>query len=78
MATNHQTTVPPTAHSASSDNSLSDNADVEKQPQTQHVEAVRTISRVPNPNYYEKDGLRTYGDDEDHEHEPPVCSQTRN
>lgn len=38
-----------------------------------HVEVVRTISRVPgNPHYYEKDGLRTYGDDEDHDHEPPV------
>jgi hypothetical protein len=38
-----------------------------------HVEVVRTVSRVPgNPNYYEKDGLRTYGDDEDHDHEPPV------
>jgi hypothetical protein len=38
-----------------------------------HVEVVRTVSRVPgNPNYYEKDGLRTYGDDEDHDHEPTV------
>ena len=38
-----------------------------------HVEVVRTVSRVPgNPNYYEKDGLRTYGDDEDHDHEPSV------
>lgn len=41
--------------------------------QPQHLEAIRTVSRVPgNPNYYEKDGLRTYGDDEDHDHEPPV------
>lgn len=39
----------------------------------QHLEAIRTVSKVPgNPNYYEKDGLRTYGDDEDHDHEPPV------
>jgi hypothetical protein len=39
----------------------------------QHLENIRTVSRVPgNPNYYEKDGLRTYGDDEDHDHEPPV------
>lgn len=38
----------------------------------QHLEAIRTVSRVPNPHYYEKDGLRTYGDNEDHDHEPPV------
>lgn len=39
----------------------------------EHLETIRTVSRVPgNPRYYEKDGLRTYGDDEDHEHEPPV------
>ncbi|KAK0109661.1 hypothetical protein ONS95_002342 [Cadophora gregata] len=38
-----------------------------------HVDAVRTISRVPgNDHYYEKDGLRTYGDGEDHDHEPPM------
>jgi hypothetical protein len=42
-------------------------------PTGDHVEVVRTVSRVPgNPHYYEKDGLRTYGDDEDHDHEPPV------
>lgn len=23
-------------------------------------------------NYYEKDGVRTYGDVDDHEHEPPL------
>ena len=34
---------------------------------------VRTISRVPgNNNYYEKGGLRTYGDGQDHVHEEPV------
>jgi hypothetical protein len=40
----------------------------------QHLEVVRTVSRVPgNDHYYEKDGLRTYGDnDVDHDHEPPV------
>ncbi|RDW92537.1 MFS multidrug transporter-like protein [Coleophoma crateriformis] len=38
-----------------------------------HLENIRTISRVPgNSNYYEKDGLRTYGDNEDHDHEPPM------
>lgn len=40
---------------------------------SQHIETIRTISRVPgNNHYYEKDGLRTYGDGEDHDHEPPV------
>lgn len=42
-------------------------------PETEPVEVVRTISKVPgNPNYHEKDGLRTYGDEEDHEREPPM------
>jgi hypothetical protein len=39
-----------------------------------HVETIHTNERVPgHPAYYEKNGLRTYGDDEDHDHEPPVC-----
>ena len=39
----------------------------------QQVEVVHTNEKVPgHPGYYEKDGLRTYGDDEDHDHEPPV------
>lgn len=39
----------------------------------QHVEQIHTNERVPgHSNYYEKDGLRTYGDDEDHDHEPPM------
>jgi hypothetical protein len=38
------------------------------------VEPIRTISRVPgNPNYYEKDGLRTYGDGMEHDEHLPVC-----
>jgi hypothetical protein len=38
-----------------------------------HLDPIKTRERVPgNDNYYEKDGLRTYGDDEDHDHEPPV------
>ncbi len=38
-----------------------------------YVEPVHTNEKVPgHPGYYEKDGLRTYGDDEDHDHEPPV------
>jgi hypothetical protein len=45
-------------------------------PSSQQIETIRTISKVPgNPNYHEKNGLRTYGDDEDHDHEPPVCSE---
>ena len=43
----------------------------------EHLEVIRTVSRVPNPHYYEKDGLRTYGDDEDHDHEPPVPTTCR-
>ena len=36
-----------------------------------HVEQIHTKERVPgHSNYYEKDGLRTYVDDEDHNHEP--------
>lgn len=43
------------------------------EPHAQDLEIIRTISRVPgNTHYYEKGGLRTYGDDEDHDHEPPV------
>jgi hypothetical protein len=38
-----------------------------------HLDPIKTRERVPgHDNYYEKDGLRTYGDDEDHDHEPPV------
>ncbi|KAK5738116.1 hypothetical protein LTR17_006145 [Elasticomyces elasticus] len=38
-----------------------------------HIEQIHTNERVPgHTNYYEKDGLRTYGDGEDHDHEPPM------
>lgn len=38
-----------------------------------HLENVKTNERVPgHPGYYEEGGLRTYGDDMDHDHEPPV------
>lgn len=59
-------------HATGSDqSSLEKEAGVPAAPK--HLEEIRTISRVPgNPNYYEKNGLRTYGDDEDHDHEPPV------
>ena len=43
------------------------------------VETVHTNERILGQNaYYEKDGLRTYGDDADHEHEPPVSCFTSN
>jgi hypothetical protein len=42
-------------------------------PAVDHVEQVHTNERVPgHTNYYEKDGLRTYGDGEDHDQEPPM------
>jgi hypothetical protein len=38
-----------------------------------HIEIVHTNEQVSHHSkYYEKDGLRTYGDDEDHDHEPPM------
>ena len=41
------------------------------------LDVVHTNERVPgHPNYYEKDGLRTYGDEEDHDHEPPVATNS--
>ena len=37
------------------------------------IENAKTNERVPgHPAYYEEGGLRTYGDGEDHDHEPPV------
>ncbi|KAF2422081.1 MFS multidrug transporter-like protein [Tothia fuscella] len=37
------------------------------------LDPIKTKERVPgHTDYYEKDGLRTYGDDEDHDHEPPM------
>jgi hypothetical protein len=61
-------------HAASENSSSPPNEKVHEtgDGKAEHFEAIRTISRVPNPNYYEKDGLRTSGDDEDHDHEPPV------
>lgn len=38
-----------------------------------HVHNITTDERVPGHSaYYEEGGLRTYGDDMDHDHEPPV------
>ena len=59
------------AHSSSSEQSLDGHVD-EKETKA-HIETIHTRERVPGQShYYEKDGLRTYGDDEDHEHEPKV------
>jgi MFS family permease len=38
-----------------------------------HAHRVTTVERVPgHPDYYEVNGLRTEGDGEDHDHEPPM------
>lgn len=66
------------ADSTSISHSSADNrsADMEEKAAGEHVEHLETIhtnERVPgHPGYYEKDGLRTYGDGQDHDHEPPV------
>ncbi|KAI9049824.1 hypothetical protein LZ554_005974 [Drepanopeziza brunnea f. sp. 'monogermtubi'] len=53
--------------------SASTHATEEKHADPQHVVHVATHDRVPgHENYYEKNGLRTYGDGEDHDHEPPM------
>ena len=36
---------------------------------TEHIEDVPALA--PHPSYYDG-GMRTYGDGEDHDHEPPV------
>ncbi|ESZ92405.1 MFS drug efflux pump [Sclerotinia borealis F-4128] len=69
-----QDDLPPQNHS---DNSMSGSLDKETGPvgagTVDHLEVIRTVSQVPgNTHYYEADGLRTYGDDEDHDHEPPM------
>ncbi|MCJ1479327.1 hypothetical protein MMC13_008012 [Lambiella insularis] len=58
----------------SADDSSSNSASMPKENHVgSTIEEVKTNERVPgHPNYYEKDGLRTYGDDEDHDHEPPM------
>ena len=63
------------ARSSTSESSVVTPIDDEKHIADVHIETVQSKERVPgHPAYYEKDGLRTYGDDEDHDHEPPVCS----
>ena len=54
-------------------NSNESSSPVEEKAVSSQLEAVHTNERVPGHSaYYEKDGLRTYGDGEDHDHEPPV------
>ncbi|KAA6414292.1 MAG: MFS multidrug transporter [Lasallia pustulata] len=60
-------------HSSSSDASLPSPAEEKRDTMESNVTAIHTNERVPgNTHYYEKNGLRTYGDDEDHDHEPPM------
>ena len=48
---------------------------VEEKAVGSQMETIHTNERIPgHPAYYEKDGLRTYGDNEDHDHEPRVRS----
>jgi hypothetical protein len=53
-------------------------ADVVKTDHVDHYDGTHRIAtkeQIPgHVNYYERDGLRTYGDGLDHDHEPPVCS----
>ena len=61
-------------HSSGSDASLPSPAEEKRDTMESNFTAIHTNERVPgNTHYYEKNGLRTYGDDEDHDHEPPVC-----
>ena len=61
-----------TAHEDSSSDNVAHSPSLDKDP-SNHVEQVHTNEKVPgHPGYYEKDGLRTYGDDENHDVEPPV------
>ena len=48
---------------------------VEEKAVGSQMETIHTNERIPgHPAYYEKDGLRTYGDNEDRDHEPRVRS----
>lgn len=60
-------------HNSTLPSGSNDAVDEKHAPEGQHIEAIRTISRVPgHENYYEKNGLRTYGDGEDHDEAPAV------
>ena len=59
---------------ANSPEDTSDRSDgPDEKHQSHHVEQIHTNERIPgHPAYYEKNGLRTYGDDADHDHEPKM------
>ncbi|KAL2354515.1 fungal trichothecene efflux pump-domain-containing protein [Cryomyces antarcticus] len=60
-------------HASNSDCSLETGTRSLEKGAVEQIEMIKTNERVPgHANYYEKDGLRTYGDDEDHDHEPPM------
>ncbi|KAF2649930.1 MFS general substrate transporter [Lophiostoma macrostomum CBS 122681] len=57
-------------------NDSSTDARLDDKTDEQHIEMVHTNERVPgHNNYYEKDGLRTMGDEVDHEHEPKMTKR---
>jgi len=56
---------------------MDEKTDVNKADRFDDAHRIATKEQVPgHENYYERDGLRTYGDGEDHDHEPPVCLRT--
>ena len=57
--------------------SSGENSPIGEKDMEKRIETIHTNERVPgHPAYYEKNGLRTYGDDEDHDVEPPVRVET--
>lgn len=65
--------IPGTSPSHSSANNGSVDMDKATGEHVETLETIHTNERVPGHDaYYEKDGLRTYGDGQDHDHEPPV------
>ena len=62
------------AHVAAETSSHHSSSDSATKGAGDHVEQIHTNERVSShAQYYEKDGLRTYGDGEDHDAEPRVC-----
>ncbi|TVY93015.1 putative MFS-type transporter [Lachnellula willkommii] len=48
----------------------------DEQQEVKQMEKIAIHDQVPgHDNYYEKNGLRTYGDGENHDHEPPMSSK---
>ena len=60
---------------SSSENSVEDRnglAKADKGGAGDKIEQLDSKDQTSGPHYYEKDGLRTVGDDYDHDHEPAV------